>query len=205
MINIREISYKEKSILKSVIEIHFDAFQDFFLTSLGKGFLFCLYKCYCKHKKSGLLVAFDNNTPVGFAAFSGDYSNLFKYMIRTRLFCFAWYSFLAFLRKPKIFFRLLRSFKKSNDVKREEQYIELASIGIKKELNSKGIGTEILSYLKKIINFDIYAYILLETDATNNERVNSFYKKNGFVIDKVYKTREGRMMNEYIFYSSKNK
>ena len=35
--------------------------------------------------------------------------------------------------------------------------------------------------LKKLVDFEEYAYITLETDAVNNEGAIHFYEKNGFI------------------------
>ena len=194
---IRKINANEKYAIQKVVEIHLDTFKGFFLTFMGKGFLNCLYKSYCQFDESGLFVAFENSEPIGFLAYSGNYSGLYKYMIRRKLIPFAWYSLGAFIRKPRVFLRLIRAFSKSEDVRRNEKYIELASIGVKPEIKSKGVGTELIKYLKTTVNFDVYKYISLETDAENNEGANHFYLKNGFKLERVYKTKEGRVMNEY--------
>ena len=194
---IRDISFKEHIIIKDIVRIHLSTFRGFFLTFMGRGFLTCLYKSFCMHKESGVLVAFENELPIGFLAYSGDYSGLFKFMIRKKLIPFAWFSFLAFIRKPKIFIRLLRAFYKSNDVKRSERYVELSSIGVKPDQKSKGIGSSLISTLKKKVDFSIYSYISLETDAKNNDSVNRFYLNNGFILERTYENREGRLMNEY--------
>ena len=39
----------------------------------------------------------------------------------------------------------------------------------------------------------------LTTDRDNNEQVNNFYRKLGFVCDRTFTTPEGRAMNEYVF------
>jgi len=201
---IREINVKEKQIINEVVQIHLDTFKGFFLTFMGKGFLKCLYKSYCQHKESGVLVAFNDKEPVGFLAYSCDYSGLYKFMIKHKLIPFAWYSLGAFIRKPKVFIRLMRAFLKSNDVKREEKYVELASIGVDPKKTSSGIGTALINELKKMVDFKIYNYILLETDAENNEVANRFYLKNGFKLARTYKTKEGRKMNEYKYLGEYN-
>ena len=199
---IRKVDVKEKQIIKKVVQIHLDTFKGFFLTFMGRGFLTLLYKSYCQYKESGLLVAFEDNEPVGFLAYSGDYSGLYKYMVRRKLIPFAWYSLGAFFRKPKVFIRLLRAFKKSDDVKREEKYIELASIGVKPDSKSKGIGSLLISFLKQETDFEKYKYISLETDANNNKVANKFYLKNGFILARTYKTKESRLMNEYRYFKA---
>lgn len=196
---VRLVDSKEKATINEIVQIHLDTFEGFFLTFMGRGFLKCLYKCYCQHKESGLLIAVENDAPIGFLAYSGDYSGLFKFMIKKKLIPFAWYSLGAFLGKPKVFIRLIRAFLKSDEVKREEKYVELASIGVKPENKSKGVGTALIDELKKMVDFDRYSYISLETDAENNEPANLFYVKNGFEMTRTFETKEGRKMNEYRF------
>ncbi len=194
---IREIDVKEKQIIKQIVQIHLDTFKGFFLTFMGRGFLNCLYKSYCQYKESGLLVAFEDESPIGFLAYSGDYSGLYKFMIKRKLIPFAWFSLGAFIRKPRVFIRLIRAFMKSDDVKRDEKYVELASIGVKPDLKSKGVGSALITEFKKNIDFNLYSYISLETDAENNEAANRFYQKNSFKLERTYETKEGRRMNEY--------
>lgn len=195
---IRKVDQTEKQIIGRIVEIHMDTFPGFFLTFLGKGFLRQMYTSYCEHQPSGLLAAFDErNEPIGFLAYSSQMSGLYKFMIKTRLPAFAWYSLGAFFRNPKVLMRLVRAFLKPGESKREEEYVELASIGVAPDAKSKGVGSSLIAYLKEIVDFDKYAYITLETDAINNEGANHFYVKNGFVLHRNYATNEGRAMNEY--------
>lgn len=201
-LEIRLLDASEKQLLQQVVTIHLETFQGFFLTFMGRGFLTQMYRSYCKHNDSGLYVAFQNERPIGFLAFSANLSGLYKYMIKTRLFPFAWYSIGAFFRKPKIFMRLLRAFLKPSESKRAEKYVELASIGVAPEAKEQGIGSELISRLVEDTDFDRYAYITLETDAEDNEIANRFYFKNGFSLARTYFTAEGRKMNEYRKQSS---
>lgn len=187
----------DKSVVNEVVKIHMATFQGFFLTFLGKGFLKQLYQGYMEHDKSNLIVAKDKDYIAGFIAYSSDISGLYKFLIKKKIILFAWYSLIAFIKKPKILFRLISAFSKSEEVKRDEKYIELASIGVKPDQKGNGIGTTMIDYLKEKVDFNIYKYISLETDAENNENVNKFYKKNGFVLARTYKTKQGRKMNEY--------
>lgn len=196
--NIRKIESNEKQVIADVVGIHLDTFTGFFLTFMGRGFLNQMYRSYCEHSDSDLLVAFDDDEkPIGFLAYSGDMSGLYKYMIKKKLIPFAWYSLGAFFRKPKVFMRLIRAFLKPGESRREENYVELASIGVNPNIKSKGVGTQLISHLKDLVDFNKYAYISLETDAVNNEGANHFYQKNGFVLEREYETHEGRKMNEY--------
>ena len=196
---VKEINALDKKIIERVVSIHLDTFQGFFLTFMGKGFLTQMYKSYCVHSESGILIACEGESVTGFVAYSGDMSGLYKFMIKKRLFAFAWYSAGAFFRRPSAFLRIVRAFLKPGETKREEKYMELASIGVAPEAKSKGIGSMLVDELKKRTDFDKYAYITLETDADNNEAANHFYRKNGFLLKREYTTHEGRRMNEYRF------
>lgn len=195
--DIKSISSSEKEIINDIVSIHLDTFQGFFLTFMGRGFLKLMYRSYVEYKNSGVLAAFENEKPVGFLAYSGDLSGLYKYMIRKRLIPFAWYSLGAFFRKPTVFMRLVRALLKPEETKRKEKYVELASIGVAPNIKSKGVGSQLIDALKSKVDFNEYAYITLETDAENNDGANRFYQKNGFVRVREFETNEGRKMFEY--------
>lgn len=194
---IRKIDTPDKKLIDQVVSIHLETFTGFFLTFMGRGFLRQLYTSYCKHSESGLLVAFEENEPVGFLAYSAALGKLYKYMIKTRLIPFGWYAAGAFFRKPAVFMRLVRAFLKPGESAREEAYVELASIGVKPETKGMGVGSRLIDDLKARVDLEKYAYINLETDADNNEVANRFYVKNGFVLYRSFETPEGRKMNEY--------
>lgn len=200
MIRIREIKKIDRNIINEVVKIHLSTFTGFSLTFMGRGFLYQLYCSYCVHDSSGLFVAFNDEELIGFLAYSKDLSSLYNFMIRTRLIFFAWYSIGAFFRKPKVFMKLIRAFLKPNEAKRDVSYVELASIGVKPEIKSNGVGTKLIDKFIRNVDFRDYSYITLETDALNNENVNSFYQKNGFKLERTFETYEGRKMNEYRYW-----
>lgn len=186
--------------INDIVEIHLNTFNGFFLTFMGRGFLKQMYRSYLEHMDSGILIAFERNQPIGFLAYSKDLSGLYKYMLKKRLFIFAWFSLGAFLRSPKVFMRLLRALLKPSESIRKDRYVELSSIGVDPEFKSRGIGSRLISVLKKIVDFNEFTYIKLETDAIENDLANHFYQKNGFVLEREFVTQEGRRMNEYKFY-----
>ena len=203
MIAIREVKSEEKELINDIVSIHLNTFTGFFLTFMGRGFLNQMYRSYCDHDESGLLVAEENGKAVGFLAYSGNFSGLYKFMIKTRLIPFGWYSVGAFFRKPSAFMHIIKAFLKPSEVKREEKYVELSSIGVDPTIKSKGVGSLLIDELKKIVDFNKFAYITLETDAVNNDGAIHFYEKNGFVRKRMYETDEGRKMYEYRFVGEK--
>lgn len=203
MIEIRDVKPEEKILINEIVTIHLNTFTGFFLTFMGRGFLNQMYQSYCDHGESGLLVAEEEGKAVGFLAYSGNFSDLYKYMIKTRLIPFAWYSVGAFLRRPSSFMHIIKAFLKPGEAKREEKYVELSSIGVDPSTKSRGVGTRLIDELKKKVDFSKFAYITLETDAVNNDGAIHFYEKNGFVQERTFETDEGRKMYEYRFMGEK--
>lgn len=186
-----------KKELENVVNIHMETFSGFFLTFLGKGFLKQMYKGFIAHENSGLIVAKNEKGIVGILAYSEDLSAFYKYLIKTRVIPFAWYSLGAAIRRPSAMVRLVRAFFKPGEVKREEKYVELSSIGVDPAVKGQHIGSRMIDKLKDMFDDNKFAYINLETDAVNNEGANIFYMKNGFVLYRTFETPEGRKMNEY--------
>ena len=203
MVTIREVKSDEKKIIDEIVTIHLNTFTGFFLTFMGRGFLRQMYQSYCDHEESGLLVAEGDGKTVGFLAYSSDFSVLYKFMIKTRLVQFGWYSMGAFFRRPSAFLHIIKAFLKPSEVKRKEKYVELSSIGVDPNVKSKGVGSKLIEKLKKLVDFEEYAYITLETDAVNNEGAIHFYEKNGFIRERMFVTDEGRKMYEYRFEGDK--
>ncbi|WP_019680550.1 GNAT family N-acetyltransferase [Ruminococcus flavefaciens] len=199
MITIRNMSASEKESIRKLSRLHTRAFPDFFLTQLGVGFLDALYKGYLDDDRSGIIVAEDNGRLAGFIAYSCDYPNFYKGLIKHHLPRFALCSVGAALRHPSFIKRILGAFKKSDSVVKSEKYVELASICVEPKMGKKGIGSKLIDHLKGMVDLDKYAYINLETDAVNNDDVNRFYVKNGFKLARSYFSSEGRKMNEYRF------
>jgi ribosomal protein S18 acetylase RimI-like enzyme len=203
MVTIREVKSDEKKIIDEIVTIHLNTFTGFFLTFMGRGFLRQMYQSYCDHEESGLLVAEGDGKTVGFLAYSSDFSGLYKFMIKTRLVQFGCYSMGAFFRRPSAFLHIIKAFLKPSEVKRKEKYVELSSIGVDPNVKSKGVGSKLIEKLKKLVDFEEYAYITLETDAVNNEGAIHFYEKNGFIRERMFVTDEGRKMYEYRFEGDK--
>jgi len=203
LINIREVKYDEKKLIDDIVTIHLNTFTGFFLTFMGRGFLNQMYQSYCDYEEAGLLVAEEDGKAIGFLAYSSNFSGLYKFMIKTRLIQFGWYSIGAFFRRPSAFMHIISAFLKPGEAKREEKYVELSSIGVDPNIKSKGVGSLLIDSLKHIVDFTKFAYINLETDAIDNEGAIHFYEKNGFVRERMVETDEGRKMYEYRFIGGK--
>ncbi|MEE0957811.1 MAG: GNAT family N-acetyltransferase [Ruminococcus sp.] len=196
-ITIRKIEPDEKDALNTVVDLHLLTFKGFFLSSMDRGFLYCMYRSMCEFEDSTVLMAFDGDRPIGFIAYVTNISNLYKYMIQRHLLTFGWHSFLAFLRKPSICAKLFRALKMPSTTKRNVRTVKLSSIGVDPEYRKHGVGSKLITEMKNNTDFDIIDYITLETDAVDNDHANAFYKKNEFRFSYQFVTPEGRAMNVY--------
>ena len=199
---IREIQNEER--IDELVKLHQHAFPAFFLTQLGSPFLKTLYKGYLDDKESGIIIAEDKEQILGFIAYSNNYPQFYKGLIKHKIIQFAWCSFLATIRHPSFAKRLIGAFKKSDSVVKKEKYVELASICTDPTMEGKGVGTALVKKLISIVDFCTFSYISLETDAENNDKANKFYQKNGFMLVRQYITPEGRQMNEYHYTPGEN-
>ena len=192
------IKEAEQQHLRKIVDLHLATFTGFFLTFLGPGFLRCLYSAFLTHPHSQLLIADnDEGQLVGFVAFSNNLSELYRHLLKHSLMPLAWYSLLAFLRRPSSALRLLRGLSQPRKCERDEPYAELSSIGVSPQHKELGIGLALVEEVKKRIDFSAISYLKLETDAENNAGVNAFYLRSGFTLHHAYTTPEGRKMNEY--------
>lgn len=205
MAKIYQLENANPAYVKSIAELHKKAFPAFFLTQLGLPFLRTLYAGYLEDPDSGIIVAEENNQLIGFIAYSNDYPRFYKGLMKNHLLKFALCSVCAAIRHPSFIKRLLGAFKKSESVVKNERYVELASICVDPKIESRGVGSSLIDFLKNIVDFNTYAYINLETDADENEVANRFYLKNGFKLERVFATAEGRRMNEYRYVRSAEK
>lgn len=197
---VRKLNTEDDKYINAISKLHMAAFPDFFLTQLGLPFLKSLYRGYMGDENSGILVAEISGKLVGFTAYSNEYSKFYQGLLKRHLIRFAYCSLLAVIRHPSFLKRLLGAFKKSDEVKREKAYVELASICVNPNIGCMGVGSKMIDKLKEITDFSVYEYINLETDACGNDAANKFYIKNGFRLARSYVTAEGRKMNEYRYH-----
>ncbi len=183
--------------VEQIVAVHLSSFPSFFLTSLGKGFLKYLYKGFMLHPDSGILVAKEESRVVGFLAYSTELSKFYAFILRRYFFPFTWYGFLGVIRSPKSVLRIIRALTYPSAKKTDEKYIEISSIAVDLNVQAKGIGSELIKHLYEMFKDSEFQVIRLETDAENNEAANTFYQKNGFEIEQVSTSPEGRRMNHY--------
>jgi ribosomal protein S18 acetylase RimI-like enzyme len=188
----------KRSDVPDVVKIHLLSFEGFFLSFLGDRFLRLYYESICDFRQLRLVARRDSEIVgfvVGIENSFGFYQSLLKYRIHR----FAMAVVPALLKTPSIAPRLLRAlFKRSERGEERENSATLTSIAVRPDIQSRGLGHELLrSFVEEAVNRRI-SKILLETDAVGNEAVCSFYEREGFAVCREYTTPENRRMREYL-------
>jgi len=192
------IGAMKRADVPDVVRVHLLSFEGFFLSFLGEKFLRFYYESICDFGQLGFVARRDSEIigfVVGIENSFGFYQSLLKY--RAHKFVMA--AVPAILRTPSIVPRLLRAvFKRSEHGGERENSATLTSIAVRPDIQSRGLGRQLLrSFVEEAAKRRI-SRIFLETDAEGNEAVCGFYEREGFVAHREYTTPENRRMREYL-------
>jgi ribosomal protein S18 acetylase RimI-like enzyme len=201
-VDIRLASQQDRYLVDRVSELHERAFQGFFLTELGRGFLRTYYQSAVEAPQSGLLCAREEGQVIGFVAFTESPRSLYAHLVSRHWPALFWYVGSALFRQPSLMSRFLAAIKQSrvqgaHGSKGEGACINVTSVAVDPERQGQGIGTSLIKALVAQSQGSAARSLRLETDADNNEAGNRFYTANGFTLSGTYVTRLGRAMNEY--------
>jgi ribosomal protein S18 acetylase RimI-like enzyme len=185
--------------LDAVVDVHMRSFPGFFLTSLGGSFLRELYGAIITDETGIAIVGTgEGGTIVGFVAGTTHPSGFYRRLIARRLWRFAAAAFLPLLRSPRILPRLLRalSLPRKSETSGERAAL-LMSLAVSPDVQRGGMGRMLNdAFLEEALRRGA-TRVLLTTDKTGNDTVNSFYQKAGFRVSRTFVTPEGREMYEY--------
>jgi len=185
--------------LNAVVRIHQRAFKGFLMTALGPRFLKGYYRAVLEYTQPIFLVAEREGELVGFVAGFVNpprfYAQLRQHKIPLAL---AAISHLAW--RPRLWRRALSSLRRAKNLSAETdapQLAELASLAVDPNAQGHGIGRQLVQgFLNKARTYGVKE-VVLTTDAHNNDAVNAFYQKLGFVGTRQFWHTPERLMNEY--------
>jgi len=180
MTDIKKIELKD---IPAIVNIHIEAFPDFFLTSLGKSFLKTYYKTSIKNKLCVAVCSLDkSNNITGFAVGTLLSKNYYKKLIIKNISLYSWQFLIIFITKPKAIIRLYKNLSKTNNPDDDGLYSELLSIAVANNYKGQGIGKLLLDKFEENALKNNCTKIALTTDYFNNENVINFYKSRGYEI-----------------------
>ena len=183
----------------TIVEIHLNAFEGFFLTSLGAEFLRFYYSCFVRSNETVTMIAEENGVIYGFSASSKFCKGFNSRLIKSNLIAFGLLSFKLLLIKPISLLRLVKNLsKKGENVIDNEDYAELYSIGVCKSAQGKGVGKMLLLKSEQVMKEEGVTRVSLTTDFDNNEQAVGFYHSMGYETLYVFVTYPNRKMYRLI-------
>lgn len=189
--------------LDEVVQIHIKAFPGFFLTLLGRNFLHNLYKNFIRDDHSICLVARKDSLIRGFIVGNLKPEALFRRMLYRRGHLFLLYSLKPLILHPVLVSRKLiyALHYRGERPPAFENAALISSVGVDPGEGSKGAGSLLVREFCEKAFIKGSDTVYLTTDRYDNERVNSFYIRNGFMLKGVIEEPGRREMNRYIKFA----
>ena len=186
--------------VREIVNIHQNAFKDFFLTSLGTDFLMFYYSSFITNSETVCLVAVqDNDEVVGFSAATMKSKGFNMRLIRSNIMAFFGWSCKMLFSNPKALVRLVKNLtKKSETVADNEEYAELFSIGVSTSCQGKGVGSLLLTETETLMGKHGVSSLSLTTDYNNNNSTIAFYQRNGYRVLYKFTAYPNREMYRFI-------
>ncbi len=183
--------------LADVVAVHEAAFPNFFLSTLGRGFLGEFYGSLVDWPEGVAIVAVIGDRIVGFAAGSTVSKAFYRRLFVRRSIAIGLRLLPVFLRKPATLFRVMRRAVQRTGSGSEPNGAELMSIAVAPGEQHHGIGRTLLDGFVARIAEAQQQSLWLTTDAVDNEGVKRFYEMAGFAKSRTFTTAEGRRLDEY--------
>jgi ribosomal protein S18 acetylase RimI-like enzyme len=185
--------------VSQIVDIHTNAFEGFFLTTLGRSFLSFYYNAFVNSKNGIVLCAVLDNKVCGFAAATKQCSGFNSNLIKTNFISFMWLAIKLLFTRPSALIRLAKNIsKKSELIDDPEDYAELYSIGVAVNVQGKGVGKKLMATIEEILKKDGVEKVSLTTDYYNNDSAIAFYRTMGYQILYEFTTYPNRKMYRLI-------
>ena len=192
---IRKVEVNEN---RALAKLHMQVMPDFFLASLGEGFLTTYYKVVLRHPETICLLAEDENKNIlGFVLGREKAKGYLKRILKSSLFTFVIECIKLLFIKPKSLIRLVRNLdkiSKDSSISDTQNYAEIGLIGVSPELKGQGIGHKLFEGFIGILKERNVANLSLTTDMDDNEQTITSYKAWGFTVMYEFKTYPDRRM-----------
>jgi len=166
------------------VKIHREAFEGFFLTSLGCKFLRLYYRSVLRSENGIILCLFDKNEVlIGFAVGTKHSKGFHRSIVVENIISYTLILLEIITLKPKAIIRLVKNFSKGKNTNKDNgDYAELLSIAVSSDHKGQGYGKLLLKEFELVLKSCSIVSLTLTTDCYNNNSVISFYKKNGYEV-----------------------
>jgi ribosomal protein S18 acetylase RimI-like enzyme len=184
-----------------MVKIHQRAFEGFFLTKLGPGFLNELYRAFTSNRNCLAWVASDEQRIVGFVVGTSRPKGFFRQLLLRRGLNFLAASTVAFVRNPLYVGRRLASavlYRGDFPTQMPDTGALLSSIAVHPDWGSRGIGRLLLEAFTSAAFQHGAEFVYLTTDQDDNDSANNFYSRAGFAPESTVARPGGRKMTRYV-------
>jgi len=201
---IRPASDPAVELLRCMINLHLNAFPDFFLTSLGYRFLMLLYRGYMQHPQGICLVSEEGGRLNGFVAGTMEPAGFFRTLLRRQAFQFAFAAAPGLLKNPVHTIKkcLAALFYRGEQPQGIPDAALLSSLAVSPAAQGQGFGRDLVLAFAEEVRRRHGKAIYLITDEENNVGVNRFYERCGFVLFDTFEKTGKRAMNRWVMYLS---
>jgi ribosomal protein S18 acetylase RimI-like enzyme len=191
-----------KEHVRGAVDLHMQAFPDFFLTFLGRPFLSQLYLSYCDNSTTVALVAVSKarHEILGTVVGPLQPARFYKRILLRRWWRFGLAAVGAVLRKPSIVPRLMRAVRYRGDAPADGgERALLSSIAVSPAAQGAGVGGLLTKEFLGRVKAAGLPGAYLTTDAEDNDAVNAFYQRLGWKVEGAFTTPEKREMLHYTY------
>lgn len=180
MIENLKIKKLEPSDGAAVANLHYEAFKNFFLTSLGINFLKVFYEGVLKSSNGVGVGIFNDEHLIGFAIGTKSNKGFYKSIVKSNGFIMLLKAFPNLILNPLKFKKLIVALLGAKDSKYAGLPC-LLSICVSPTTNFKGVGSTIICEFEKVMVLNNCSELTLTTDKVDNDYVNQFYQRNKYI------------------------
>ncbi len=178
------IACATRADLKALVEVHLEAFPDFFLSKIGKRFLTVYYQSVATYPQGCVLVLYSANSRlVGFIS-GFKYPDGFYRHFKKRKMAIAVALAIGLLKRPyllpRVVFHARCGGKKSVAMSEDENFVELSALAVDPGGQSAGVGQALHAAFEDWAVASGAHGIYLTTDVERNELARNFYAKRGY-------------------------
>lgn len=190
----------EKDV-EDVVRVHLASFPDFFASEMGGRVLKVYYSSLVRAGNPAFVLVAEGAVVgfvTGFLA-QRDASNI--WLLNAPSFALA--AARELIAHPLLVLRTVRRlverFRVDAQRRTREDGATLSSIAVLPSWRGHGRADDLMRQFISAVSAKGCTKVYLETDADENERINAFYARNGFQLERVRITSEGRRLNDYVY------
>jgi GNAT superfamily N-acetyltransferase len=192
---ILDITYTRAEV-PALATLHKQAFPGFFLSRLGPRFLRQLYLGYISDPTAVISLARGNEGEIiGACVGTTQPSGFFHRLLKRQFFGFCLASGLAIFANPRALPRLIGALAYRGDGPTGTDGALLSSLCVAPEAQGAGVGRALDQSWRATAAALGATRAFLTTDAKENEAVNRFYARGGWILHDQFVTKQGRRMN----------